>query len=129
MEGEERSLKQRNSLDQTEIDELVARIEKLEAGKNELSAFLETQVIFLKELELKRIDLGLYIQTRQAHSGGWYRSAGAELSAQKRSVEARRRRRIEESRALDHGTGMGGAPPVGLLTAAAGGVTTARGAG
>ena len=62
--------------DQAEISVLTSRIAKLEKGKDELSAFIETQVADLKDLELRRIDLALYIQTIQSHSGNWYKMTG-----------------------------------------------------
>lgn len=65
---------EKNAREEVEIETLEKETALLEKELSEFSRFLEKQLLFLKDLELQRIDVALYIQKTQTHSITWYKS-------------------------------------------------------
>jgi len=94
--GEEAFVEEKNKREKAEIDKLQEDAETLEREMAALSKFLETQLFFLKDLELHRIDTALYIQKTQTHSVTWYKSIMNEMetntSIQQKNPNSRSKR-------------------------------------
>ena len=70
---------QTNARIEKDVEALEDDVSVLEKEMIEFNKFLDVQLLFLKDLELQRIDIGLYMQKTQSHAVTWYKSIVNEI--------------------------------------------------
>ncbi|CAD7972982.1 unnamed protein product [Amoebophrya sp. A120] len=109
--NEQDTVEDQNEIEEEEIVKLSGELIILEQEMTTFCGRLETELQLLKDLELQRIDLALYIQKTQAHSAIWFQSVATELDTHRNVLKASSvDRKAGTGSANNYYTTLGGPP-------------------